>query len=90
MGKRDLDASAAEDLVHDVFVSLPALMRRFRAQSSLRAFLLEQRAALVLCEIEECSAAEVADILGIPEATVRTRCFHARKRLHEQLQRSER
>src|SRR5690606_36272466 len=34
------DASAAEDLVHDVFVVLPRAMRRFRGDSSLRTFLI--------------------------------------------------
>lgn len=34
------DEDAAEDLVHDVFVSLPKLMRNFRGSSSLRVFVL--------------------------------------------------
>jgi len=131
------EQAAAEDLVHDVFVQVPALMRRFRGHSSLRTFLvgvaanladryvrgarrrraamarfaqepapaqlghcaqvareqlqvlyraldalsLEQRTAFVLCEIEERSAQEAAVLLGVPEATVRTRCFHARRKL---------
>lgn len=135
------ERAAAEDLVHDVFVRLPTLLRRFRGESSLRSFLLgvaarlasrhvrsaarrraamaklsqlaapdhtrpldqgqrerarllyhtldrlplAQRAALVLCEVEERSAAEVASILGVPESTVRTRCFHARKKLAQVL-----
>jgi RNA polymerase sigma-70 factor (ECF subfamily) len=139
------DPSAAEDLVHDVFVRLPELLANFRADSSLRTFLfgvatrlsqrhlgtalrrrgllarhgsaldpsdaatpecalaqvqqlsrlqaaldvlpLAQRAAFVLCELEERSMREAAEILGIPESTVRTRCFHARKRLQAQLSR---
>jgi RNA polymerase sigma-70 factor (ECF subfamily) len=44
-----------------------------------------QRAAFVLCEVEERSAAEAAQILAVPEATIRTRCFHARKKLSESL-----
>lgn len=31
--------------------------------------------------IEGCEAQEVSEILGIPEATVRTRVFHARRKL---------
>src|SRR4051794_35902264 len=34
------DEAAAEDLVHDVFVQVPQLMRKFRGQSSLRSFLV--------------------------------------------------
>ncbi len=131
------EEAAAEDLVHDVFVQIPGLMRKFRGQSSLRTFLvgvaanlahrhvrsasrrraamarfagesqasdssqslqatreklrglyraldalsLEQRTAFVLCEIEERGAQEVATLLGVPEATIRTRCFHARRKL---------
>ena len=137
------DKAAAEDLVHDVFVQVPQLMRKFRGQSSLRSFLvgvaanlasrhvraasrrraalarfaaenerqraaeqdhdarehlqrmyraldalsLDQRTAFVLCEIEERSAQDVAELLGVPEATVRTRCFHARKKLAKSLAR---
>lgn len=41
----------------------------------------EQRDAIVLCEVEERSAAEVANIVGAKEATIRTRVFHAKKKL---------
>jgi RNA polymerase sigma-70 factor (ECF subfamily) len=128
------DRAAAEDLVHDVFLSLPRALRSYRSEGTLRAFLigvaanrcgryvraaarrrnalskleqekrntplaapdealrarvlraldslpLAQRTALVLCAVEERTAAEVAQILSVPEATVRTRCFHARKKL---------
>ncbi len=34
------DAAAAEDLVHDVFVSLPRVIRGYRRRSSLRTFLI--------------------------------------------------
>lgn len=40
-----------------------------------------QRETFVLCEVENMSAAQAAALLGIPEATVRTRLFHARTRL---------
>lgn len=67
-----------------------ALTRAQDAQS-MHALLDElphaQRTAFVLCELEERSAREAGEILGIPEATVRTRCFHARKRLQQRLAR---
>lgn len=137
------DIEAAEDLVQDVFVALPAALARFRGESALRTFLvsiavnhaknhvrsaarrraaiarlgrepeptapidpersaetrqlgdrlmlaldelpLEQRVAVVLSEIEERTSAEIAAIVNAPEGTVRTRIFHAKKKLRELL-----
>lgn len=136
------DATSAEDLVHEVFLSLPKATRQFRGDSSIRTFLIsiavnharhhvraavrrrraisaygelpastsqdpeqdarrrelaalltralddlpiEQRVAFVLCEVEERSARETASIVGAPEATVRTRLFHAKRKLREAL-----
>jgi RNA polymerase sigma-70 factor (ECF subfamily) len=41
----------------------------------------DQRVAFVLCEVEQRTSAEVATILDAPEGTIRSRVFHARKRL---------
>lgn len=136
------DPSSAEDLVHEVFVSLPRAMRGYRYESSLRTFLisiavnnarhhvrsaarrraamerygqepegsvespeqlqrrkelarlltraldtlpLEQRVAFVLCEVEDRTSREVAEITGVPEGTVRTRLHHAKKKLRAEL-----
>lgn len=46
---------------------------------------LEQRTTFVLSEVECYNHQEVAQILGIPEATVRTRLFYARRKLREAL-----
>lgn len=48
---------------------------------------IDQRVAFVLCEVEERSHAEAAEITGAPEATMRTRLFHAKRKLRESLQR---
>jgi len=45
----------------------------------------EQRVAIVLCEVEERTCAEAAVIVGAPEATVRTRIFHGKRKLREAL-----
>jgi len=136
------DSAAAEDLVHEVFVTLPRAARRFRGDSSLRSFLigiaiqharhhvrsasrrraafvrlsaeperavpspeasaaerrlleavqraldelpLEQRVAFVLCDVEERSSVEAAELVRAPEATLRTRLFHARRKLRAAL-----
>lgn len=142
------DEAATEDLVQEVFVTLPAAMRRYRGEASLRTFLLsiavnhsrhhvrsavrrrralqslaehraredasrgsddpeqlarrkqlaellqraldelplDQRVAFVLCEVEERPSPEVASIVGAPEATIRTRLFHARRKLRSYLE----
>ena len=132
------DDTAAEDMVHEVFVVLPKALQRFRGDSSIRSFILgiaanrskhhirkacrrrviherlartparesgdpetnygrrelalllqraldslpaDQRVTFVLCEVEERTSADVAEIVGVPAATVRTRLFHARRKL---------
>ena len=40
-----------------------------------------RRIAVVLFDVEGYAHAEIADILGIPEGTVRSEVFHARRRL---------
>lgn len=50
---------------------------------------IDQRVAFVLCEVEERTSREVASIVGAPEATVRTRLHHAKKKLREELSRRE-
>jgi RNA polymerase sigma-70 factor (ECF subfamily) len=50
---------------------------------ALDALPIDQRAAVVLCDVEDRTSAEAALIVGAPEATVRTRLFHARRKLRE-------
>jgi RNA polymerase sigma-70 factor, ECF subfamily len=45
----------------------------------------DHKAVMDLVYYQERSVAEVAEILGIPEATVKTRMFYARKKLSELL-----
>ena len=46
------------------------------------------RSVFVLRELEQLSVAETAECLGIPEVTVKTRLFRARRRLQQSLLRS--
>lgn len=48
---------------------------------------IEQRVAFVLCEVEERTSREAAEIVGVPEATIRTRLFHGKRKLREELDR---
>ena len=61
-----------------------------RLARALETLPLDQRTTFVLKEIEGYAAKEVAEILTIPEATVRTRLFHARQRLRAFLAGAER
>ncbi len=47
----------------------------------------KEREALILASVEEMSMAEIAQVLGASEATVRGRVFRARRRLRERMSR---
>lgn len=55
--------------------------RRERLLAALRAVPAEQRAALVLVDMEGRGVAEAAEILGVPSGTVKSRCARGRARL---------
>lgn len=137
------DHAIAEDLVHEVFVALPAALSRFRGECSLRSFAIsiairhaqhhlrtaqrrraaearlanepgtsvpspaedleraelarlllaaldelpiDQRVAFVLCEVEERTSAEAAEILGEKDGTVRARVMLAKQKLRTKLE----
>jgi RNA polymerase sigma-70 factor (ECF subfamily) len=44
-----------------------------------------QREAFVLCQVEELTSIQASTLAGVPEPTIRTRVFHARRRLRELL-----
>lgn len=52
----------------------------------INALSLDHRTILDLVYYQERSISETAEILGIPEGTVKTRVFHARKKLSELLE----
>src|SRR5450432_3885276 len=56
-----------------------------RLGAALDRLPLAQRVAFVLCEVEELTSVQAAEIAAVPEATVRTRLFHARRRLRDLL-----
>lgn len=59
--------------------------RRRLVLDALATLPLEQRAALVLVDMEGYPVAEVAEILGCPVGTVKSRCSRGRARLAELL-----
>jgi RNA polymerase sigma-70 factor, ECF subfamily len=63
---------------------------RLRLANALLAALdelpIDQRVVFVLCEVEQRTSVEVSAIVGAPEGTVRTRLFHAKRKLRELLE----
>jgi RNA polymerase sigma-70 factor, ECF subfamily len=59
--------------------------RRERIQAALQELPFDSRQVVVLRHFAEFSYAEIADALGIPEKTVKSRLFTARQRLAELL-----
>jgi RNA polymerase sigma-70 factor (ECF subfamily) len=58
---------------------------RSRIQRALATLPERQRAAITLFDLEGYPHAEIAEALGIPEGTVRSDVFHARRKLREAL-----
>jgi RNA polymerase sigma-70 factor (ECF subfamily) len=56
-----------------------------RLEAALDRLPIAQREAFVLCEVEELSSPRAGEIASVPEATIRTRLFHARRRLRDLL-----
>lgn len=56
-----------------------------RLMAALDELPLEQRVVVVLSEIEERTSTEIATIVDAPEGTVRTRLFHAKRKLRDLL-----
>jgi RNA polymerase sigma-70 factor (ECF subfamily) len=57
-----------------------------RLWAALDELPIDQRIAFVLCEAEQRTSVEVAEIVGAPEGTVRTRLFHAKRKLRALLE----
>jgi RNA polymerase sigma-70 factor, ECF subfamily len=86
--RRAATALAAREPRDGVYPPDDAAERAQLASALLRALdrlPLDQRVAVVLCEVEGHTSAEAADIVGVPEGTVRTRLFYAKKKLREAL-----
>jgi len=74
-------AAARETDVLDGAAAMDRARLARRLWRALDELPMDQRVAFVLCEVEQRTSAEVAAIVGAPEGTVRSRVFHARKRL---------
>jgi RNA polymerase sigma-70 factor (ECF subfamily) len=78
-------AEAIEDHSDDPEVTLAKKDKGALLREALSALSAEHREVIDLVYYHEKSVEEVAEIVGIPEATVKTRMFYARKKLGELL-----
>ena len=78
-------AGAIEDRSDDPEVSVQKKDKSAAIRTCLQVLSPEHREVIDLVYYHEKSVQEVAEIVGIPEATVKTRMFYARKRLSELL-----
>jgi RNA polymerase sigma-70 factor, ECF subfamily len=81
----DEAAAAIEDLADDPEVALAKKDKGAVLRQCLTRLSTEHREIIDLVYYHEKSVEEVAGIVGIPEATVKTRMFYARKKLAELL-----
>jgi RNA polymerase sigma-70 factor, ECF subfamily len=81
----DEAAGAIEDTSDDPEVSAQKKDKGAALRKCLQALSPEHREVIDLVYYHEKSVEEVAEIIGIPEATVKTRMFYARKKLSELL-----
>ena len=78
-------AGAIEDQTDDPEVALAKKDKGAILRQCLEKLSVEHREVVDLVYYHEKSVEEVAKIVGIPEATVKTRMFYARKKLSELL-----
>ena len=83
-----VDQEASEQIADDSDTPEVSLQKLDKAQT-IRACVdrlsADHRAVMDLVYYQERSVAEVAEIMSVPEATVKTRMFYARKKLSELL-----
>lgn len=86
----DLEALAANDIFHDAAFNDPE-QNFFHAivdeevTQAIDALPTEFREAVVLSDVEGLSYNEIADVLGVPKGTVKSRIFRGRRLLQQQL-----
>ena len=78
-------ASAVEDTADDPEITIQKKDKGTALRKCMQALSPEHREVIDLVYYHEKSVEEVAKIIGIPEATVKTRVFYARKKLSELL-----
>ncbi|WP_258806810.1 RNA polymerase sigma factor [Pseudidiomarina sp. CB1] len=83
--QRHTDDSVLTELATQTHDSLPFVAQNL-VQEALARLSPEQRDLLVLREFNDCSYADIATIVGIPEGTVMSRLHRARMAMRQALQ----
>jgi RNA polymerase sigma-70 factor (ECF subfamily) len=86
--RAEVHARFAEETPRTVDSLERAVMHRElteRLGRALESLSDEQRTTVLLAALEDHSAADIATLTGVPEATVRTRLHHARRKLRDAL-----
>jgi RNA polymerase sigma-70 factor (ECF subfamily) len=81
----DEQADAVPDQADDPEVALAKKDKAAVLRACLDKLTAEHREIVTLVYYQQMSVEEVAGVIGIPEATVKTRMFYARKKLSELL-----
>jgi RNA polymerase sigma-70 factor (ECF subfamily) len=79
-----LDADASDEQVDPGLgpeQRLGLVQLRSRLLAALAELSLEHRAVVELCYFHDMAYAEIAEVVGCPAETVKTRMFYARRRL---------
>ena len=76
-------AASIEDDADTPEVTSQKLDKAAQIRAAMQGLSVEHREVLDLVYYQEQTVSEAAEILGIPEATVKTRMFYARKKLSE-------
>jgi RNA polymerase sigma-70 factor, ECF subfamily len=87
-GEQELDEATAETIVDEADDPQATMEKKDKSEilrKTIASLSAEHREIIDLVYYHEKSVEEVAQIVGIPEATVKTRMFYARKRLGELL-----
>jgi RNA polymerase sigma-70 factor (ECF subfamily) len=87
-GSRLGGASAAVESADDLDAPLQVQDRNAVLRKCMTRLPVEHREVIDLVYCQEQSMASVATILGIRRSTAKTRVFHARKRLADELKKS--
>lgn len=86
--QRNRDAAVASEMESSANANPDANDATERIQQGMLALAADERALLSLFYLDDLSTAEVAEVLGIPRGTVKSRMHQARNRLRQILERT--
>ncbi len=76
-------AETLQQQIEGVAIAEPPTAERADIDAAFRRLPPESRTVLALMYLEDFSVGEIADVLSLPEGTVKSRLFHARQQLRQ-------